>query len=73
VDFSCKGYSKVDFRHAKILDAIFYWVLLSTTIFNDIEQSMPFAMDLFNMESVGSKPQSELIPDDLDSQSKEDR
>jgi len=38
VDFLCKAYSKVDFGHAKILDAIFLGqsLLLNTTIHNDI-------------------------------------
>jgi len=38
VDFSCKAYCKVDFGHAKILDAIFLGqsLLLSTTVLNDI-------------------------------------
>jgi len=37
VDFSRKAYSKVDFGHAKILDAIFLgqFLLLSTTVLND--------------------------------------
>jgi len=37
VDFLHKAYCKVDFRHAKILDAIFMGqsLLLSTTILND--------------------------------------
>jgi len=37
VKFSCKDYSKVDFGHNKISDAIFagQYLLLSTTVLND--------------------------------------
>jgi len=36
-DFLCKAYSKVDFGHVKILDAIFLgqFLQLSTTVLND--------------------------------------
>ena len=38
--FLCKAYSKVDFGHAKIFDAIFFWVnpyyLVLATVLNDI-------------------------------------